>query len=76
MIPKSMAPIEIRLAESPRNTIIMKVNSSDRGMDSATTNEARKSPRNASNIKATRIIPSRSVWVTVRVVTLIRLVRS
>ncbi len=61
MMPKSIAPMEIRLAESPRNTMTMNVNRSDRGIERATTSDARKSPRKASRMNATNTMPSSSV---------------
>ena len=76
MIPKSMAPIEIRFAESPRSTITMKVSSSESGIESVTTSAARRSPRNAIMMNATSSMPSTSVCSTVRVVTPMRSVRS
>src|SRR5215475_11432415 len=66
IMPKSIAPMEMRFADSPRSTIMMKVNRSERGMVSATTREARQSPRKASRIKATRTIPSTRVRVGMR----------
>src|SRR2546425_1256388 len=65
MMPKSIAPIEIRLAESPRTTMRMKAKSSESGNESATTTEARRSPRKARRMRATKTIPPVSGRVTV-----------
>jgi hypothetical protein len=42
MMPKSIEPSEMRLADCPIITIIVKVNSSDMGMVNATMSDARK----------------------------------
>ena len=45
MMPKSMAPREIRLADCPISTIIVKVKSRDSGIVSATMQRARANDR-------------------------------
>ena len=47
MMPRSMAPIESRLADSPRNTVIMTASSSATGIVAATISAERKVPRNS-----------------------------
>ena len=76
MIPKSMAPIEIRLAESPRNAITMNVSSNESGTDSVTTSAARRSPRKAIIMRPTSSMPVISVCSTVPVVMWVNSVRS
>ena len=44
-IPKSMAPSDIRFADTPKRCIIIKANKRDRGMTEATINPDLKFPR-------------------------------
>ena len=75
-MPKSMAPIEIRLADCPVSTIIEKAKSTAKGMVAAAMKLMRKSPSMEINTRVTRNRPVKTTWRTVRVVVLMRLVRS
>ena len=44
-MPKSIAPMEIRLAEPPENTITEKAKSNEQGIVNAAINETGKSPK-------------------------------
>lgn len=76
MIPKSIAPSEIKFADCLISTIIVNVKSNDSGIVSATMIEARKFPRNTSRIRKTRTIPLMRMSVTVSTVVWINAVRS
>ena len=76
MMPKSIAPSEIRLADSPILTIIVNVKSSAVGTVSATITAVRKWPRNRYRITNTSRMPLIRMSTTVSIVVWIRTVRS
>ena len=76
MIPKSMAPSEMRFADSPTATIIKNVNRRAKGTVKATIRAARIFPRKTNRIRNTRIMPPARISRTVLIVTWIRSVRS
>ena len=56
--PKSMAPSDIRFADTPKYRIPMKPTSIDIGMTAATSRAARASPRNTNSTMTTSSDPS------------------
>ncbi len=67
-IPKSIAPIEIRLAEPPLSTMMEKAKRSEHGMVSAAMSEIGISPRKIMRITVTSVRPMITTWRTVLVV--------
>ena len=65
MIPKSIAPIESRLADIPINRRQMKANNSASGMMIETISVVRQSAMNSNTIQVTKKIPSSKLRVTV-----------
>lgn len=76
IIPKSMAPMDRRLADMPMARRQMKAKSSANGMTTATTTVVRQSAMNISTMKVTNRIPSIKLWVTVRTARFTRFSRS
>ena len=76
MMPKSMAPIDSRLADSPLSTRMTTANSSAKGMVAETISALRRSPRNSHWIRNTRQTPITMLCSTVLVVTSTRTLRS
>ena len=76
MMPKSMAPMERRLAASPVQFRKMKAKRRARGIVSAVITAARKLTRKKIRTIKTRIIPRRRLPSTVFVVTRTRSLRS
>ena len=76
MMPKSMAPIDSRLADSPLSTRTTTANSSAKGMVAETISALRRSPRNSHWIRNTRQTPITMLCSTVLVVTSTRTLRS
>ena len=74
--PKSMAPTDRRLADSPRTVISRMANSRAKGMVIATITALRRLPRNSHWITKISTMPSTMLCSTVRVVTAIRSERS
>ena len=68
MIPKSTAPSEIKLAETPSASIKMNAPSSDSGMTAPTMTALRQSPRNTTRTRVTRMAPNARFSSTVRTV--------
>ena len=67
MMPKSMAPIDSRFADSPLTTRTTTANRSAKGMVAETISALRRSPRNNHWIRKIRQTPTtmlcRTVWV-------------
>ena len=76
MMPKSMAPIDSRLADSPLSTRITTANKSAKGMVAETIRALRRLPRNSHWIKKTRQTPITMLCSTVLVVTSTSTLRS
>ena len=78
MMPKSMAPMEMRLAGIPRKSSMRNAPSSANGTASATTTADRQlpSPRNKISTISTRAMPSIMLWPTVCSVRSVSPVRS
>ena len=76
MIPKSIAPMESRLAATPRACRKMNEKSSASGIVSATITAARKLTRKQISTISTRIMPRSRLFSTVSVVTRTRSLRS
>ena len=76
MMPKSMAPIDSRLADSPLSTSTTTANKSAKGMVAETISALRRSPRNSHWIRNTRQTPITMLCSTVLVVTSTRTLRS
>jgi len=74
--PKSMAPTDSRLADSPRNSIRQIANASAKGMVQATITALRRLPRKAHCSRKISRIPASTLCSTVPVVSLIRSERS
>jgi hypothetical protein len=66
--PKSMAPTDSRLADSPRSTMSPMANDSANGMVIATMTALRRLPRNAHCSKKIKTIPATMLCNTVCVV--------
>ena len=65
MIPKSMAPIESRLADIPITCKQIKANNRDKGIMTATTTVVRQSAIKMNTMKVTNSMPSTRLCVTV-----------
>ena len=76
MIPKSMAPRLIRLAQTSKMFIRIKANKSDNGIVEATINPPRQFPSRMMSTKMTMSPPSSKLLVTVEVVSDISSLRS
>ncbi len=76
MIPKSTAPTDSRLADSPTSTRIMMLKNSANGMLTLTMIALRRSPRKIHWMKNTSRQPKKRLCRTVWVVTDTRLERS
>ena len=76
MIPKSTAPSEIRLADTPRTCIRMKANSRASGITVATTSAARQLDRKTTSTATTSIAPTSRFSATVATVWCTSWVRS
>ncbi|MNL33236.1 hypothetical protein D3C87_1551330 [compost metagenome] len=76
MIPKSIAPIDSRLADMPFIFRQIKANSNDNGMIKDTMSVVRQSAINKNTIKVTKMIPSSILPITVCVAKLTRSSRS
>ena len=76
MMPKSMAPIDSRFADSPLSTRMTTANSSAKGMVAETISALRRSPRNSHWIRNTKQTPITMLCSTVWVVTSTRTLRS
>ena len=76
MMPKSMAPMDSRLADSPLITRMTTANRSAKGMVAETISALRRSPRNSHWIRKTRQTPITMLCSTVLVVTSTRTERS
>ena len=76
MIPKSIAPRLIRLAETPNTRIRMKAKSNDSGMTDAVIRPPRTLPNSNTNTNITINAPSVKLRAIVLVVRSIRLLRS
>ena len=76
MMPKSIAPSEIKFADSPTMTIIENVNRSASGTVAATIRAARMFPRKMNRIRKTNSIPPARISSTVLMVISIRSERS
>ena len=74
--PKSIAPTDSRLADSPRNTMMMMAKARAKGMVAATMTALRKVPRKIHCTRKISTTPTTMFSSTVWVVTLIRSVRS
>jgi hypothetical protein len=74
--PKSMAPTDSRLADSPRTSISMMAKASANGMVQATMIALRRLPRNTHWTTKISSSPASTLCSTVPVVTLIRSERS
>ena len=74
--PKSIAPTDSRLADSPRNTRMMTAKNSANGIVAPTIKALRRSPRNIHCSSTMRMIPTTMLCSTVAVVTSIRSLRS
>ena len=74
--PKSMAPTESRLADSPRNTMMPTAKNSANGMVAATISALRRLPRNTHCSRKISTMPTTMLCRTVRVVMSIRSLRS
>ena len=74
-MPKSMAPMEMRLAERPVSTIMPKAKSTAKGIVTAAMKVMRRSPSMDSSTSVTSTRPvmmtSRTVWV-VRSISVVR----
>ncbi len=68
IIPKSMAPILIKLASTPKRYIIERVKSSDSGITEATTSPERKFPNKSTTTKITISTPKMRFSAMVKVV--------
>ena len=76
MMPKSIAPSEIRLADSPTNTIMQNVNRSAIGTVRATMTAVLKWPRKTNRTTNTSAMPLITMSVTVSIVVWINTIRS
>ncbi len=76
MMPKSIAPIDSRLANSPVKTRITTAKSRAKGMVADTIRALRRSPRNSHWIRKISTTPSTMLCSTVWVVMLTRALRS
>ena len=76
MMPKSIAPIDSRFADSPDSTRMATANSSAKGMVAATISALRRSPRNSHWMKKISSTPMTMLCSTVLVVTSTRTLRS
>jgi hypothetical protein len=74
--PKSMAPTDSRLADSPRSTRMMTAKNSANGIVAPTISALRRSPRNIHCSSTIRMIPTTMLCSTVWVVRSIRSLRS
>ena len=74
--PKSIAPTESKFADSPRSTRIVIAKNRAKGIVVATISALRKLPRNTHCTKKISTIPNTMLCTTVRVVMLIRSLRS
>ncbi len=74
--PKSMAPTDSRLADSPLSVITSTAKNRAKGMVRATITALRRSPRNSHCTTKIRTMPSSMLCSTVWVVTAIRSERS
>ena len=68
MMPKSMAPIDSRLADSPLSTRMTTANNKAKGMVADTIIALRKLPRNSHWIRKIRVTPITMLCSTVWVV--------
>jgi len=76
MMPKSTAPSDSRLADSPLSTSMMMLKHSANGMLTLTMTALRRSPRKIHWMKKTSTHPNTRLWITVCVVTLTSVERS
>ena len=76
MMPKSMAPIDKRFADSPLSTRMTTANRSAKGMVADTISALRRSPRNSHWIRKIRVTPITMLCSTVWVVMSTRALRS
>ncbi len=76
MMPKSIAPIDSRLADSPFSTRIITANRSAKGMVAETISALRRSPRNSPLMKKMSRTPTTMLCSTVWVVTSTSALRS
>jgi hypothetical protein len=76
MMPRSIAPTESRLADSPRNTVIMTARNSATGIVAETMRAQRRSPRNTHWIKKINATPNNRLCNTVCTVMATRSPRS
>ena len=74
--PKSIAPTDSRLADSPRSTRMMTAKNSANGIVAPTISALRRSPRNIHCSSTIRMIPTTMLCSTVCVVMSIRSLRS
>ena len=74
--PKSMAPSDIRLADTPNNCIMPSAKSIESGIAEATINPARRLPRNSTSTKTTISAPSIRLVCTVLMARSTKSVRS
>src|SRR5665647_885746 len=68
MMPRSIAPTDSRLAESPRSTVMMTARNSATGMVAATISAQRRLPRNIHWIRKISAMPNSILCITVRTV--------
>ena len=76
MMPKSMAPIDSRLADSPLSTRTTTANSSAKGMVAETISALRRLPRNSHWMRKISVTPITMLCSTVWVVMSTRALRS
>ena len=76
MMPKSMAPIDSKFADSPLSTRMTTANSRAKGMVAETISALRRSPRNSHWIRNTKQTPITMLCSTVWVVTSTSTLRS
>ena len=76
MMPRSMAPTDSRLADSPRITVIITASSSATGIVAATISAQRRSPRNTHWMRKISAMPNTRLCRTVRTVIATRSPRS
>ena len=76
MMPKSMAPIDSRLADSPFSTRISTANNRAKGMVAETMKALRRSPRNSHWMRKISVMPIAMLCSTVWVVMLTSELRS
>ena len=76
MMPRSMAPTDSRLADSPRSTVMMTARNSATGMVAATISAQRRLPRNTHWIRKISAMPNSRLCSTVLTVMATRSPRS